>query len=57
MSTKANPEGTELQSNDPLMEEFQRGQRSARLKGVFALVGVAVAITFLFLGFVQMASI
>lgn len=57
MSTKAKTAGTELQSNDPLMDEFQRGQRSARLKGILALVGVAVAIAVLFYGFVQMASV
>ena len=57
MSTKARPTGTELPSNDPLMEEFHRGQQSARLKGIVALVVVALGIAFLFYGFVQMASV
>lgn len=58
MSTKANPtdKGT-LMSTDPLMDEFARGQRTARLKGVLALLGVAVGIVFLLLGFMQMATV
>ena len=58
MSTKANPTDKDtLMSNDPLMEEFGRGQRSARIKGVIALLGVAVGIVFLLLGFASMATV
>lgn len=56
MSAKADPTD-KLTSNDPLMEEFERGQRSSRIKGVIALVGVAVAIVALAAGFVQMAAV
>lgn len=58
MSTKVHPADMDtLASNDPLMDEFERGQRSNRAKGVVALIGVAVAIVFLMYGFVQMATV
>ena len=58
MSTKANPTDRDmLMSNDPLMEEFERAQRSAHIKGVIALVGVAAGIIFLLIGFTQMAVV
>lgn len=58
MSTKANPADMEtLASNDPLMDEFERGQRSSRVKGIVALCGVAVAVAILFYSFVQMATV
>ena len=58
MSTKATSTDKDmLTSNDPLMDEFARGQRSTHIKGVLALVGVAVGIVFLLMGFAQMATV
>ena len=58
MSTRTNQTDPDmLGSNDPLMEEFERGQRTAHIKGVIALIGVVVGIVFLLIGFAQMATV
>lgn len=54
MSTKATENA---RTDDLLMEEFQRGQRSNRLKGFMALLGVAAVIVILFIAFTQMATV
>ena len=58
MSTKANPTDTDrLMSNDPLMEDFQRGQRSSYIKGIIALIGVAAATIFFAVYFAEVATL
>ena len=52
MSQKVN--STETGSNEPIEEDFQRGQQ---IKGVIALVGVVVGIIFLLIGFSQMGAV
>ncbi len=58
MATKAEPTDTDmLMSNDPLMEEFERGQRPAHIKAVIALMGLAAVILVLLIAFAKMVIV